>query len=340
MNVSVIKAQLLKVYEYTPWIFHFLRFFHYRYYSGIYTTYRYDKHFKEARHIYKLKNKRLPTTYGINDLTVEIFKPTMQDNDFTLPDRYIDLVKIVHHGVSEKIQYTHNCLFFPKINKDTAPKLVKDIHEIQEGRVISIQLKEPLDIVGLNEMIEPIIKELESKYYGCYLLVDKVYIYRNLISSQENQGSWLWHFDNHPNVVTKAIICLNDVGENTGAFEFFRSSKTGKVFKFNPIPGLGKPFFPTRVSKAKVGKLKEYGYKTEKLIGPQGTTAFFSENILHKANIPEEGCRDAVVLMLRPAHQKFDPLLSREYVGSFNHEDLIMNPYNVAQNKKAKMASG
>ena len=81
------------------------------------------------------------------------------------------------------------------------------------------------------------------------------------------------------------------------------------------------------------------GYRAEKLIGPQGTTAFFSENILHKANIPEEGYRDAVVLMLRPAHQKFDPLLSREYVGSFYHEDLIMNPYNVVPNKKAKMAS-
>ena len=89
----------------------------------------------------------------------------------------IKLLKIL-----EKFKKSTNCNFFPQINRESCPDYVDDIREIKENKLQSIQLKDPFVIDGLNELVLPIIEKLESSFYGSYIFVDKVYIYRSFPS--------------------------------------------------------------------------------------------------------------------------------------------------------------
>ena len=85
---------------------------------------------------------------------------------------------------------------------------------------------------------------------------------------------------------------------------------------------------------------KENYLKPHKLIGPQGSTFLFSENIVHRGASPTEKYRDVVVFQFKPSHKKIVPPLSKKHTGSFYDEDVRLNPSQISQVKKPVMASG
>ena len=339
ITIAKIKLVALDLNKKSPIIFQILKFFNYKYYTAFYYSYIFEKYYIEARRIYKL-DTGLSANCNINDLTIKTYNPNKKDNHFELPTDYIDIVKKISIEVREKFKKSTNCNFFPQINKESCPDLVNDIREIKNREVQSVQLKDSFIIDGLNELILPIVEILESSVYGSYVFVDKVYIYRTLKCKLEPQGSALWHFDNHPNQVTKAMIYLNDVGECNGGMEVYRS-EDGSIIKFKSKPGLLNPFYPSRINKSRLAKIaKENYFIPHKLIGPQGFTFLFSENILHRATLPTEKYRDVVLLQFKPSHKKIVPPVSKKHTGSFYDEDVILNPSQISQVKKPAMASG
>lgn len=337
----MLKTLLLGIYNLAPSLFHALRYLSPRYYRGVATERAYAAHHREAQRVYQVESgKHYKPVRDISTLGVEVATPGASDNPFSLPADYLGLVDRVRDDVVAKFSLARNCYFFPRANTTPLPELTADVPEIRAGDVITLQLRNPLEVDGLNELCAPLIEQLEEKYYGSYLLVDKVYIYRNPVSRQREQASWLWHYDNHPSVVNKMMVCLTDVSEETGPFEFLYSPATAAPYKFRPIPNLSKPFLETRIFARQIERHKRNGYVSRKLTGPRGTTAFFSENIAHKANIAKTGRRDVVVFQVRPSLSRSTRYIDPRWTGSFQNLDIIPDPRILAPAPKPVMASG
>ena len=76
------------------------------------------------------------------------------------------------------------------------------------------------------------------------------------------------------------------------------------------------------------------GYNKKKIVGPKGTVLFFDNNIIHKANIPTRKYRDVVIFNIRPTLHKFEPYISKNFTGSWEHKSPIVNPEEVVPRLK------
>tara|TARA_R100000742_G_C4273466_1_gene93027 strand:+ start:260 stop:1051 length:792 start_codon:yes stop_codon:yes gene_type:complete len=176
----------------------------------------------------------------------------------------------------------------------------------------------------LNILSDYIVSYLEDNMYGCYLYVDKIYIYRT--TKCERDSSYIWHYDNNPNEIVKNIIYLNDVDDNNSPFEYlskpngegymFNSHRTGPE-KWNKAPN------GSRVNK-EVKELESSGHKAQRVTGPKGTTFAFNNNTCHRANPIIEGYRDVVNIRVKPTLKKID-FINGEYTSSFEKNGVV-NP--------------
>ena len=147
--MNKLKKEILKLHEQFPWFLPMFRIFHYKYYRGLYVNFLYRKYYKEAMEKYTECTTQFR---NIEDLTVDIFRPGRDVNDFQFSQECITLIKKISKEVSEKIKYTENCYFFPPIDRSKAPEFVKDVSEVKEKKVLTAQLKEPLKIQLLNNL--------------------------------------------------------------------------------------------------------------------------------------------------------------------------------------------
>ena len=335
-----MKIFLLTIDKKLPFIFDALKYFNIKYYLAIYHSFNFNKFYKKSRKAYKKDNLN-DLSFNINKLKLKIYNPAKKNNDFNLPLDYLTLVKKIAIEVDLKFKDTSNCFFLPKLKNDSKTKFTQDVEEIKNSTVEMIQLRDPFCISDLKLLFSYISEEIEEKFYGSYIFIDKVYIYRTLACRNEESGSFLWHFDNHPSTFSKVMIYLTDVDKNSGAMSVFMSDDSD-VYKFKPLPGLVNPFYKSRINKEKINKInKNNNFSPFFLEGKQGTAVLFSENILHKANIcKEKKYRDVIVLQMKPAMSKESSILNTDKAGSFNHEDVLLTPSIISQRKKKIMASG
>ncbi|TAJ99296.1 hypothetical protein EPO44_10615, partial [bacterium] len=242
-----------------------------------------------------------------------IVGPGRYDSIIELPKNYFDLVARVRDDVQARLEESRQCLFFPKLKMQAVPEHTKDIPSVKRGEVIAIQLKQYLDIDGLEGFCSSIMKELEQKIYQSYVIVDKVYVYRSLPTSVEEQVSWLWHYDNHPNEILKVMVYLTDVSDRSGPFEYFRLVTNHYPLFISPKPLLGY----SRISPKIIERYLLDGYEASKVTGPVGTVVVFDNNVLHRATIPKGGYRDVVVLQVRPAAFRPAQYVDSRWTGSF-----------------------
>ena len=182
-----------------------------------------------------------------------------------------------------------------------------------------IMLQYP-DIWSLKNELQTIcsylVPHLEETMYGCYLYVDKIYIYRT--TKCERDSSYIWHYDNNPDVIVKNIIYLNDVTHDNSPFEYLsKPDGRGHMFKavrVGPNEWRKAPN-DSRVNK-EVEHLMSQGYKPIKVTGAQGTAFTFNNNTAHRANPIKEGYRDAINIRVKPTKNKID-FLSKKYTSSF-----------------------
>ena len=188
-----------------------------------------------------------------------------------------------------------------------------------------IMLQYP-DIWNLKKELETIcsylVPHLEETMYGCHLYVDKVYVYRT--TRCERDSSYIWHYDNNPDVIVKNIIYLNDVTHENSPFEYL-SKPDGrgymfKAFRTGPDKWENAPN-GSRVNK-EVESLITQGHKGTKVIGRQGTAFTFNNNAAHRANPIIEGYRDVINIRVKPTIKKIE-LLNPKYTSSFEKQGVV-----------------
>jgi hypothetical protein len=254
---------------------------------------------------------------SLDRLGVRVVAPGEPNGVVTLPEGYAEMVARVAGDVDRRFAASANCLFMPRVDRGSLPALTADVPAIRDRDVISLQLRDAAAADGVRELSDALIPELERALFGSFAIVDKVYVYRNLVTRQAEQVSWLWHYDNHPTEVVKAMVYLTDVGDTNAPFEYMRRKDTGEPYMFTPLPLLGH----SRVATATVDRHIAEGYEAFKATGPKGTLLVFDDNVLHRATFAREGHRDVLVFQLRPATFHPEPRLDARWTGSFEHDD-------------------
>jgi hypothetical protein len=284
----------------------------------------YATHLRHARRRFRRDGRSANGALArLSDLGARVWAPGGLDNHFELGPRYDALVRRLGDDVSARFELTRECTMFPAVTATALPERVQDVAEIRAGECISLQLKEYVELTALQELAAEVVRELEAKIYGAYVIVDKVYVYRNLVTRQAPQVSWLWHYDNHPNEISKVMIYLTDVTDKTAPFEFLAAERSGKALSLAPSPLVG----TSRLGPDALERYMDLGFRSRRVTGKAGTLILFDNNIAHRANVATEGHRDVLVLQVRPATFRPASPLDRRWTGSFAHVDFSRNPY-------------
>lgn len=170
-----------------------------------------------------------------------------------------------------------------------------------------------------------LVPYLEEKIYGCYLYVDKIYIYRTK-KLHNLKSSYLWHYDNNPAEVLKNIIYLNDVTEQNSPFEYL-SNKLGKGIIVKPTRRGTKHWTSapnnSRITEQQIKMFSRKGYNGKKILGKKGTIICFNNSAVHKVNPIVEGYRDVINIRVRPTIIKAPEYVNRFWTTGFEKAGVV-----------------
>ena len=279
--------------------------------------YTYAEYYKLCKDRYENSNQKL----NLYDLKMHIRRPDEESELFTFPKNYSKLIDSLAKKISAKI--------------DDKSQHYRD--PSAKGYSMAIQIKDIWDLPELNEIAAHILPCLEQSVFGSRIHCSAVHAYRNIPTKASEISSWLWHYDNNPKEAVKLLIYLTDVEEDTGPFELLEKDgdyvkmKTSRTGYNNWRP----PYIPeSRISKNMINDFVNQGYNKKKIIGPKGTVLFFDNNIIHKANVPTRKYRDVVIFNIRPTLHKFEPYISKNFTGSWEHKSPIVNPEEIVPKLK------
>ncbi len=293
---------------------------------------RYSRHYQAARRAYlngHATDGGAATVYGFSLLRM---RPDERPPELVVPPDFDAAMCRLARAADAALSDTSQCGFVPRLLiKPVAPR-TDAIEEVVRREVITVQLKDALSLDGLREVSEPIVQFLERQVYGSFLIVDKAYVYRSPICEGAPRASWIWHYDNHPPEMLKAMVYLTDVSEGTAPLEYLHDLKTDR-------PLFGAPLSPlhlnSRVPAAVVERHLAAGCEPRAITGPRGTIIVFDDNIIHRGTLAQTGHRDVLVLQVRPSLQA-QPRLDPRWTGSFRHRDLNADPRDMAAHPKAR----
>lgn len=205
-----------------------------------------------------------------------------------------------------------------KIEFDSGKNDMGNIHGINN----IFKYKKPIESVCRD-----LVPYLEENMFGCYLYVDKIYIYRTK-EVEIREDSYLWHHDNNPNEIVKIILYLNNVSINNSPFEYLvDNSNRGILAKctrlgpnnWEPAPNNG------RLEEEVNRLLKTNNFRSKKIIGEKFTTFAFSNNTIHRANPIIKGYRDVLNIRVRPTINKPPQFYSPKWTTSYETSGAV-NP--------------
>lgn len=241
-----------------------------------------------------------------------------------LPPNYAELVGRIRSHVSERVSWSANCLFHPPLAAAVREARTAEVEEVQNGDVLTLTLADYLHIDGLEELCSHVIPEIERAIYGAYVLVDKVYVHRTLVSRyRPEQSSWTWHYDQHPLEVLKLLIYLTDVDSDSAPFTYLSRRGTAVMGTRNPL------FGQSRIPASAMEAYARKGCRAQAVTGPSGTAVLFNDNVLHRATFAQKRHRDVLILQLRPTGQRRLPHVDARWTGSLAHRDFNRNPEQV-----------
>jgi len=148
----------------------------------------------------------------------------------------------------------------------------------------------------LCEMIYPI---LEENVYDSPIRTIDVKFLRHLKSNDEiNEGAFNWHSDNHPPHIINIIVYLTDVGENDGGMEY--AEVDGSIIKREFSSPAGGKILTQEIEQLK----NTSDVKVHKMTGQKGTVFIFDNCIFHRASVPIDKDRDALLLQVEPSTER------------------------------------
>ena len=179
-----------------------------------------------------------------------------------------------------------------------------------------------------NELLllcNDLIPYLEETLYGCYLYVDKIYIYRT-VNVNDRESSYLWHFDNNPSEVVKNIIYLNQVTDENSPFEYLTDNNGKGVL--GECTRRGTEYWKDPKNNSRVDNLvNDYiargTHRSNKLTGPMFTGCSFNNNAIHRANPIKKGYRDVVNIRVIPADTPPPEYIDKSWTTSFESSGIV-----------------
>lgn len=285
----------------------------------------YSRHYRRARAAYRALHDRAETVCDIGQIGVRVISPAAPGS-FILPPDYQTLVSRVAEQAEVLLGQTDKCAFFPPADGGALPARTHDVREVRDGKVMAIQLLDPLSVPGIAQLSEPLVREFERRIYGSFVIVDKVYVYRSPVCRAAPAKSWLWHFDNHPREMLKVMVYLTDVDAGTAPFEYLEDASGRAVYGAPLAPAFGN----SRVAESTVREHLDRGCACRRVTGPRGTIILFDDNVIHRATLAAAAHRDVLVLQVRPAAFAADPHIDPRWTGSFRHRAFNRDPADLA----------
>ena len=296
----------------------------------------YAAHYGEAQRIFRADGNAVePAFASIRDVGVRVVMPGAKRNVLELPDNYPDLLNRMRADVRERMAWSANCRFFPALDPRLTPDRTDAVLDMTKGDTLTIHLREYLNINGLEELCAQVMPQVERTIYGSYAAVDKVYVYRSLVSHQPPQVSLVWHFDEHPREMLKIMIYLTDVDEGTAPFTYLRSAGSSEALIGARMPIGGY----SRISDLRIAAYVAKGFAIRPVTGPRGTMILFHDNVIHRGTLATRSHRDVIVLQLRPSCFRCRPYIDSRWTGSFQHESVNHDPWVMAPELESSEAS-
>ena len=235
------------------------------------------------------------------------------------------------------IRLPHNYMDIVNSAKNRYKELMKDVSNLNIPRDpaidFAIRLQKIHDSPEFEELAQVIIPQLERELFGCPVVMEALYAYKNVYREAPERASWIWHYDNNPKEIIKVMIYLSDVSDDSGAFEVICNDNEKavkmKTYKVDHTQWSGAPN-NSRITKAQIDTLSREGYVPQKILGKKGTIAVFDNNIAHRASIPQPGnTRDAMVFMVRPWMSKEDEYINKKHCRAWERSSIFMNPEEI-----------
>ena len=238
----------------------------------------YKEHYEKSRKASNIKSSMPPKYSSPYEISIDT-------ELLNLNDEYHRLVKII----AEKIKY----------------KLDNEPSAIHEER-FTLYVNKWRDISEIEELANLILPQIEQNVFHSKLKVEFVLPYRNKITDLEPIASWIWHYDDCTPEFLKLAIYLNETTEDNGCFQYVRGSSHVPVIpshRDRPGPPRKQIFPGSRVPQHHVDGIISKGGKVESLLGPCGTYALFTPNIIHRATkpLPSSIPREALFFFIRPS---------------------------------------
>lgn len=242
------------------------------------------------------KSKTHQTEFDVTKFTLDLNGVNL---GITLPKNYHTLVSNISKSVLQRL----------------------DTGDVVDDSLL-VKINNMLDVPEVIELGEHFAKELSDKLYGTEVVVEHLHTYKNKITTNQEQSSWLWHYDNCAVGQIKIMVYLTPTTRKNGAFltlvssdSFFALDST----KTSPTSVSGPLYEGSRIPLSKIKELKTQGFFEYYVEGDLGTFIVFSQNIAHKATIPiEEPERICMIYNFRPYHKKLNNHISKEITQDWN----------------------
>ena len=171
------------------------------------------------------------------------------------------------------------------------------INEISEIIEIDEELK------GLLESVCSEIMPVSDKLFNCNSKVQEIKILKHLKQDTNNieTGAFMWHSDRHVNELVNIMLYLNDVTEvKHGPFQYIEKN--------------GEPYYNLSIAKS-INNEQAISYgEVKSLLGKAGSFYIFDNNFLHRAAVPTEKNRDAIIFQVRPTRKKQTNFIDLNYI--------------------------
>ena len=201
-----------------------------------------------------------------------------------------------------------------------------------------VRLKNPWDLNNIEKIAEYVVSNAEQKIFSCPAYVHGCYVYQTRPGnfSKNSVGSLLWHIDNHPKEVIKAMVYLNDVDGTTAPLEILSAGSNNSSLKIKTkrVDYTRWSSSAFRFTEEFVGEKTDKGYQPYSITGPSGTVCYFDNNVLHRANKAKTKKRNAIVFMMKPIKHRLETYISRNHTGTNYHVDVFKDPSFVGVIKK------
>ncbi len=261
-----------------------------------------DNFYAECRKAYRPDDPGDGET--LRQFTVRVCRPGEHDQWLPGGEEWLERLRTLADAVQARFEDPEEIYHPPGLAPDRDPVL---------------RLRAPEEVDGCVAVAEAFVDALERHLYRSAVAVDKFHIFRHrpgVEVEDKSAGSWGWHVDGHPLEFVKVIVYLSDVTPGSSTFQYLWHEEKQRALRAAAQPMASEVWEPNQartggaVSQAALMDRLARGYEPVPVYGELGSTIIFNTNLVHRGAPGDERTRDSLLLRLRPALVRPEPLLS------------------------------